>query len=354
MAAASQRAAWLSLCPDPNLDPRRPDAVPAPRATRPSRLARRAPAAPRALALALLPRAARDRARRGHSSSTTRRAAHTSTWSTTWRTSATAIRASSRAGARQMAVLNTNTRYLHPVDRPLRRAADGDAARAALGLLLRLLGQRGQRARAAPGARAHGGARRRRRGRRVPRQHAGARGRQPVQVRRARAATGAPAVGPQGPDAGRLPRALPARRPRARREVRRATCGEAAGGSRDRRRAGRRFLCESLLSCGGQIVLPPGYLAAAYRHARAAGAVCIADEVQVGLRPRRLALLGLRDAGRRARHRHDGQADRQRPSARRGRHDAGDRRRRSPTAWSTSTPSAATPSPARSASRCST
>ncbi len=42
------------------------------------------------------------------------------------------------------------------------------------------------------------------------------------------------------------------------------------------------FLCESLLSCGGQIELPPGYLAAAYRHARAAGAVCIADEVQVG------------------------------------------------------------------------
>jgi 4-aminobutyrate aminotransferase-like enzyme/Ser/Thr protein kinase RdoA (MazF antagonist)/murein DD-endopeptidase MepM/ murein hydrolase activator NlpD len=42
------------------------------------------------------------------------------------------------------------------------------------------------------------------------------------------------------------------------------------------------FLAESLLSCGGQIVLPPGYLLAAYRHARAAGAVCIADEVQVG------------------------------------------------------------------------
>jgi 4-aminobutyrate aminotransferase-like enzyme/Ser/Thr protein kinase RdoA (MazF antagonist) len=42
------------------------------------------------------------------------------------------------------------------------------------------------------------------------------------------------------------------------------------------------FLCESVLSCGGQIVLPPGYLAAAYRHTRAAGAVCIADEVQVG------------------------------------------------------------------------
>ena len=42
------------------------------------------------------------------------------------------------------------------------------------------------------------------------------------------------------------------------------------------------FLCESLLSCGGQIELPPGYLATAYRHAREAGAVCIADEVQVG------------------------------------------------------------------------
>ena len=32
----------------------------------------------------------------------------------------------------------------------------------------------------------------------------------------------------------------------------------------------------------GQIVLPDGYLHAAYAHARAAGAVCIADEVQVG------------------------------------------------------------------------
>jgi len=42
------------------------------------------------------------------------------------------------------------------------------------------------------------------------------------------------------------------------------------------------FLCESLLSCGGQVELPPGYLPAAYQHARAAGALCIADEVQVG------------------------------------------------------------------------
>jgi len=50
--------------------------------------------------------------------------------------------------------------------------------------------------------------------------------------------------------------------------------------------AGRRpaaFLCEPILSCGGQIPLPDGYLAEAYRHVRAAGGVCIADEVQVGL-----------------------------------------------------------------------
>lgn len=42
------------------------------------------------------------------------------------------------------------------------------------------------------------------------------------------------------------------------------------------------FLCESVLSSGGQIVLPPGFLAAAYAHVRRAGGVCIADEVQVG------------------------------------------------------------------------
>jgi len=42
------------------------------------------------------------------------------------------------------------------------------------------------------------------------------------------------------------------------------------------------FLAEPLLSCGGQVELPAGYLAAAFAHARAAGALCIADEVQVG------------------------------------------------------------------------
>jgi 4-aminobutyrate aminotransferase-like enzyme/Ser/Thr protein kinase RdoA (MazF antagonist) len=42
------------------------------------------------------------------------------------------------------------------------------------------------------------------------------------------------------------------------------------------------FLAETLPSVGGQVVLPPGYLAEAYRHVRAAGGICIADEVQVG------------------------------------------------------------------------
>ena len=42
------------------------------------------------------------------------------------------------------------------------------------------------------------------------------------------------------------------------------------------------FICESLLGCGGQIVLPQGFLREAWRRVRDAGAVCIADEVQVG------------------------------------------------------------------------
>jgi 4-aminobutyrate aminotransferase-like enzyme/Ser/Thr protein kinase RdoA (MazF antagonist) len=42
------------------------------------------------------------------------------------------------------------------------------------------------------------------------------------------------------------------------------------------------FLFESLPSVGGQIIPPPGYLAAAYAAVRAAGGLCIADEVQVG------------------------------------------------------------------------
>ena len=42
------------------------------------------------------------------------------------------------------------------------------------------------------------------------------------------------------------------------------------------------FIAESLPSVGGQIVMPPGYLADVYRYVREAGGVCIVDEVQTG------------------------------------------------------------------------
>lgn len=42
------------------------------------------------------------------------------------------------------------------------------------------------------------------------------------------------------------------------------------------------FIAESVLGCGGQIVLPDGYLKHVYEAVRASGGLCIADEVQVG------------------------------------------------------------------------
>jgi 4-aminobutyrate aminotransferase-like enzyme len=42
------------------------------------------------------------------------------------------------------------------------------------------------------------------------------------------------------------------------------------------------FIAETLPSVAGQIVFPRGYLAETYKHVRAAGALAIADEVQVG------------------------------------------------------------------------
>ncbi len=42
------------------------------------------------------------------------------------------------------------------------------------------------------------------------------------------------------------------------------------------------FIAESILSCGGQVVPPQGYLSAAYRQVREAGGLCIGDEVQTG------------------------------------------------------------------------
>jgi 4-aminobutyrate aminotransferase-like enzyme/Ser/Thr protein kinase RdoA (MazF antagonist) len=42
------------------------------------------------------------------------------------------------------------------------------------------------------------------------------------------------------------------------------------------------FFGESALSCGGQIILPPGYLKDSYQAVRDVGGVCVADEVQTG------------------------------------------------------------------------
>jgi 4-aminobutyrate aminotransferase-like enzyme/Ser/Thr protein kinase RdoA (MazF antagonist) len=43
------------------------------------------------------------------------------------------------------------------------------------------------------------------------------------------------------------------------------------------------FIAETFPSVGGQIIPPPGYLSEIYRKVRAAGGICIADEVQTGL-----------------------------------------------------------------------
>src|SRR5271170_4328737 len=42
------------------------------------------------------------------------------------------------------------------------------------------------------------------------------------------------------------------------------------------------FIAESIQGVGGVVVFPDGYLKQAYEHVRAAGGVCIADEVQAG------------------------------------------------------------------------
>ncbi|MBC7895672.1 MAG: aminotransferase class III-fold pyridoxal phosphate-dependent enzyme, partial [Cytophagaceae bacterium] len=42
------------------------------------------------------------------------------------------------------------------------------------------------------------------------------------------------------------------------------------------------FFAETIPSCAGQVFIPPGFFEAAYGAVRAAGGVCVADEVQVG------------------------------------------------------------------------
>jgi len=49
---------------------------------------------------------------------------------------------------------------------------------------------------------------------------------------------------------------------------------------KDRKVAG--FIIEPIISCGGQIELPEGFLMQAYKYIRDAGGICISDEVQTG------------------------------------------------------------------------
>ncbi len=61
-----------------------------------------------------------------------------------------------------------------------------------------------------------------------------------------------------------------------------AAVADEIAGTRAEGREIAAFFCESMLGCAGQIVLPDGYLDEAYGHVREAGGVCVADEVQVG------------------------------------------------------------------------
>ena len=269
MAPPDEADVWRSVCPDPE-----PAARPRGGRRRAGGASRsRVPAArghePRALAR--LPRAAADRARARRVSSTTLAVAPTSTSSTTSRTSATATRASSRRARRRWRQLNTNTRYLHDTrDRPrapARRDAPGPAAR----LLLRELGQRGERPRAAARAATYTG-----REDVIVLDHAyhghlsSLIALSPYKFNR-RGGRGQVRARPTSPP-------LPDRRPRPLGTVACATQTPSATAHPEP----AAFFAESLQGCGGQVVYPPGYLAAAFAHVRDAGGVCVADEVQVG------------------------------------------------------------------------
>ena len=178
--------------------------------------------------------------------------------------------------------------------------------------------QRGQRTGAAAGARPHrprpgGGG-----GHRVSRQYQRADRYQPVQVQWPRRTR----------QAGRTSRwcrcpmsiAALSRRPMPARDTPRHVADAMRHG-----RALAAFFCESALGCGGQVILPPGYLREVIRGRARGGRRVRRRRSADRLRPRGLALLDVRDAGRGAGYRHHGQADRQRPSDGRGGHDARDR-----------------------------
>jgi len=94
---------------------------------------------------------------------------------------------------------------------------------------------------------------------------------------------GLPVAGPssreESRESGAEPEYMPAEEvgPRYAGEVKKALSLLRAEG-----KAPAAFFCESMLGCGGQIVLPEGYMAEAFELVRKAGGVCVADEVQVG------------------------------------------------------------------------
>ncbi|HWZ86417.1 MAG TPA: aminotransferase class III-fold pyridoxal phosphate-dependent enzyme [Thermoanaerobaculia bacterium] len=278
VAAASERATWLSLCPDPNLILGGPDRFRA-HADQPARLERE------------------RRRRLGPSLSLSYRqpleivrGADAHLYDQTGRAYLDMVNnvahvghchpRVARAGARQMTVLNTNTRYLHPsILRYAERLADtlpdslsvcffvcsGSEANE---LALRL-------ARTATG------------GRDVVVVDGAYHGNTQTLVEVSPYKHAGPGGGGPPPWVHAVPmpddyRGLHRRDDPDRGAKFAAYVAEAVAAIRGAGEKPAAFLCESLLSCGGQIELPPGYLAGAYAHARGAGAVCIADEVQVG------------------------------------------------------------------------
>lgn len=278
VAAASERETWLSLCPDPNLILGGPERF---------RASSESPA--------LL--AAERRRRLGPSLSLSYRepleivrGSGAFLYDQTGRAYLDMVNnvahvghghpRVARAGARQMAVLNTNTRYLHPsilrfsarlsemLPEPLSVCFFVCSGSEANELALRM-------ARAATG------------GRDVIVVNGAYHGNTQMLVDVSPYKHGGPGGGGAPPWVHAVPmpddyRGLYRREDRERGPKFAAHVAEAAARIRSAGARPAAFLCESLLSCGGQVELPPGYLTAAYGHARAAGAVCIADEVQVG------------------------------------------------------------------------
>ena len=231
------------------------------------------------------------------------------------------------AAATQMRVLNTNTRYLNDL---LVEYADRLLAtlpRALEVVLLRQLGERGERARAATRARVHGPARHDRARRGVSRQHDVAHRHQPVQARGSRWR----AARRIGCTSRRCPTSIAAQFKRERsakpaRSTRRTSRDDRREHSRASAAASAAFIAETCPSVGGQLILPPGYLANVYEHVRAAGGVCIADEVQTGLGRMGTSFWAFEEQDVVPDIVVDGEAARQRASDRRGRDDARDRR----------------------------